>query len=431
MTRESERSRPAAGETTLPVELPAANAGLAGRHVTLCVTGSIAAYKTVLLVRELMAEGAIVDVILSQSAREFVGPATFSGLTGRPVLGELFEVGQAGELHVELGAKSDLILVVPATADVLARMAQGRASDLTSALVLCARCPVLVAPAMHPTMWTHPATERNVAQLTAYGRVTLVGPVEGPVASGEVGMGRMAEPSEIARAASTALSPATLRGVRVLVTAGPTAEDIDPVRYVGNRSSGKMGFAVAERAALRGATVTLVAGPVGLATPAGVTRVNVRSAESMRAALWDVLGPELSGTDALVMAAAVADFRPAAPSDTKLRRGDAGLTLELVQNPDILAEIGRTRQGARPLLVGFALGTESDERAVATARTKLVQKQVDLVVSNHADESIGRDDIRAMLIGARSCEIVERTSKRALADRILDVIALELSQRRG
>jgi phosphopantothenoylcysteine decarboxylase/phosphopantothenate--cysteine ligase len=431
MTVDSERSRPSAGENSLPVEIPSAVSGLAGRHVTLCVTGSVAAYKAVLLVRELMAEGAIVDVILSQSAREFVGPATFSGLTGRAVLGDLFDADQAGELHVELGAKSDLILVVPATADVLARMAQGRASDLTSALVLCARCPVLVAPAMHPTMWTHPATERNVAQLRAYGRVTLVGPVEGPVASGEVGMGRMAEPGEIARAASAALSSASLRGARVLVTAGPTAEDIDPVRYVGNRSSGKMGFAVAERAALRGATVTLIAGPVGLTTPAGVTRVDVRSAESMRAALWDALGADLAGTDALIMAAAVADFRPVAPSDSKIRRGDAGLTLELVQNPDLLAEIGQARQGARPLLVGFALGTESDERAVATARNKLMQKQVDLVVSNHADESIGRDDIRAMLVGARSCEVIERTSKRALADRILDVVALELAQRRG
>jgi phosphopantothenoylcysteine decarboxylase/phosphopantothenate--cysteine ligase len=428
---DAERPSPPASERTLPIEIPLANGGLAGRHVTLCVTGSIAAYKAVLLVRELMASGAIVDVILSPTAREFVGPATFSGLTGRPVLGDLFEADQAGELHVELGAKSDLILVVPATADVLARMAQGRASDLTSALVLCARCPVLVAPAMHPTMWTHPATERNVAQLTAYGRVTLVGPVEGPVASGEVGMGRMAEPSEIARAAASALSPATLRGVRVLVTAGPTAEDIDPVRYVGNRSSGKMGFAVAERAALRGATVTLVAGPVGLPTPAGVRRIDVRSAESMRAALWDVLGPDLSGTDVLVMAAAVADFRPAAPSDSKIRRGDAGLTLELVQNPDLLAEVGRARAGARPLLVGFALGTESDERAGAAARQKLGEKRGDLVVSNRADESIGRDDIRAMLVGARSCEVIEQSPKRAVADRILDVVARELAERRA
>lgn len=431
MTRGPDRTKaePSAPETALTFDAPELGGSLAGRHVTLCVTGSIAAYKSVLLVRELLADGAIVDVVLSQSAREFVGPATFSGLTGRPVLGDLFDSGAAGEAHVELGKTSDLVLVVPATADVIARMAQGRAADLTSALVLCARCPVLVAPAMHPSMWTHPATERNVAQLVAYGRVIFVGPVEGEVASGEVGMGRMAEPSEIAHAARAALTPETLRGVRVLVTAGPTNEAIDPVRYVGNRSSGKMGFALAERAAARGATVTLIAGPVSLPTPTNVTRIDVHTAEQMGRALWDVLGNELDGADALIMAAAVADFRPAQASETKLRRGDQGLTLELVQNPDLLAEIGHARQGSRPLLVGFALGTESDERAVATARQKLMQKRVDLVVSNHADESLGRDDIRALLVGARSCEVLERSSKGAVADRILDAVTLELAQR--
>ena len=425
------RSAPSAPETTLPGEIPSGRSGLAGRDVTLCVTGSVAAYKAVLLVRQLLGEGARVNVVLSRTAREFVGPATFAGLTGRPVLSEMFSADLTGEPHVELGQKSDLVLVVPATADVLSRMAQGRADDLTTALVLCARCPVLVAPAMHPSMWSHPATAQNVAQLVAQGRVTFVGPVEGEVASGERGMGRMAEPEESARHASALLSAASLRGVRVLVTAGPTAEDIDPVRYVGNRSSGKMGFSIAERAAMRGATVTLIAGPVGLPTPVGVTRLDVRSAESLRQALWDVLGPDLSGTDALIMAAAVADYRPAAPSSTKLRRTEQGLTLELVPNPDLLAEVGRTRKSARPVLIGFALGTESDERAVATARAKLVEKRVDLVVSNHAEESIGRDDIRAMLVGPRSCEVIERSAKRVLADRLLDLVALELSERRA
>jgi phosphopantothenoylcysteine decarboxylase/phosphopantothenate--cysteine ligase len=423
-------SDPSAPETSLPVAVPPAREGLDGRNVVVCVTGSVAAYKAAFVVRALLAEGADVNVVLSRSGEQFVGAATFSGLTGRPVLRDMFAADAAGEPHVALGEESDLVLVVPATADTLARLAQGRAEDLTSALVLCARCPVLVAPAMHPSMWHHPATQRNVQTLVADGRVGFVGPVEGEVASGAVGIGRMAEPDDIVATASAVLGTASLRGVRLLVSAGPTEEDLDPVRYIGNRSSGKMGFSIAERAALRGASVTLVAGPVGLPTPVGVKRVDVRSASEMRTALWSVLEPDLSGVDALVMAAAVADFRPAAPSESKLRRTEQGLALELVSNPDLLAEIGRARRGTRPLLIGFALGTESDERAVATARAKLMEKRVDLVVSNHADESIGKDDIRAMLVGARSCELVERAPKRVLADRILDRVS-ELAKRRA
>lgn len=422
---------PPPSETALPVTPPPDRTGLDGRSVVVCVTGSIAAYKAVLVVRHLLAEGANVTVVLSRSAEHFVGAATFSGLTGRPVLTDMFVPGGAGEPHVELGRSSDLVLVVPATADSLARFAAGRADDLTSALVLCAHCPVLVAPAMHPSMWHHPATARNVAQLAADGRVGFIGPVEGAVASGEVGMGRMAEPDAIVDAARAVLVTASLRNVRVLVTAGPTTEDIDPVRYIGNRSSGKMGFAIAERAALRGATVTLIAGPVSLPTPAGVERIDVRSAEGMRNALWEVMGQDLTSIDALIMAAAVADFRPKAPSGEKIHRTAQGLTLELVPNPDLLAEIGRARRGRRPLLVGFALGTDNDERAVATARTKLMEKRVDLVISNHADESIGRDDIRAMLVGARSCDILEQAPKRVVADRILDRVSAELSQGNG
>jgi phosphopantothenoylcysteine decarboxylase/phosphopantothenate--cysteine ligase len=268
---------------------------------------------------------------------------------------------------------------------------------------------------------------RNVQTLIADGRTVLVGPVDGSVASGDSGMGRMAEPADILAAAAAQLSGADLAGQHVVVTAGPTVEDIDPVRYLANRSSGKMGFAIAEAAARRGARVTLIAGPVPLATPVGVTRLDVRSAESLREGLWQVLGADLSGADVLVMAAAVADYRPATPSNQKLRRSGEPLTLQLVPNPDLLAEIGRARKSARPLLVGFSLGTESDERAIATARTKLVEKRVDLIVANHAEESIGRDDIRAHLVGARSCDIVERSSKRAAAERLMDLIAAELA----
>ena len=422
-------------ESTSPALPPAtsgaAPSGLRGRRVVVCVTGSIAAYKAVLVVRRLLAEGAEVEVVLTRSAESFVGAATFAGLTGRPVWTEMFAPGGAGEPHVELARQSELVLVVPATADVLARLAQGRADDLTTALALSARSPLLLAPAMHPSMWDHPATRRNVKQITADGRAAFVGPVAGEVASGDVGMGRMAEPEAIVDAARAALGSGSLSGVRLLVTAGPTSEDLDPVRYLGNRSSGKMGFAIAGRAARRGARVTLVAGPVNLPTPPGVDRIDVRSAESMRTTLWNVMGSDLAGVDALVMAAAVADFRPATPSTEKIRRTEQGLTLTLVPNPDLLAEIGRARQGTRPVLVGFALGTESDEQAIATARTKLSEKRVDLVVANHASESIGRDDIRVHLVGPESAELVERADKAVVAERLLDRLAAELSARPG
>jgi phosphopantothenoylcysteine decarboxylase/phosphopantothenate--cysteine ligase len=419
-------STPSRADSSLPPQLRAASHGLAERHVVLAVTGSIAAYKAVLLLRSLLAEGARVSVVLSRSAREFVGAATFSGLTGTPVYEDAFDSKLGGELHVTLGRDADLVLVVPATADVIARLATGRADDLVSAVALSARARVLLAPAMHPNMWSHPATVRNVQTLIADARVAFVGPVDGSVASGDRGMGRMAEPAEILAAAAAQLSGGALAGRHLVVTAGPTVEDIDPVRYIANRSSGKLGFAIAEAAARRGARVTLIAGPVALSTPPGVTRLDVRSTDSLRQALWQVLGSDLSGADVLVMAAAIADYRPAHESQEKLRRSGEPLALQLIPNPDLLAEVGRTRQSARPLLVGFSLGTEGDERAIATARNKLIEKRVDLIVANHADESIGRDDIRAHLVGARSCDLLERSSKRAAAERLLDRIAAEL-----
>jgi phosphopantothenoylcysteine decarboxylase/phosphopantothenate--cysteine ligase len=399
------------------------------KKVTLCVTGSIAAYKAAVLVRLLMKEGADVTVVMTRSAEEFVGRATFSGLTGKRVYLDMFEESVPGELHVELAKESDLVLIVPATADALSRLAAGRADDLTSALALCATCPVLVAPAMHPNMWAHPATQRSVQALVLDRRVGFVGPVTGEVASGESGLGRMAEPETILAHAIAQLSPATLRGRHIVITAGPTAEDLDPVRYLSNRSSGKMGFAIAERAAAHGARVTLITGPVSLETPASVTRVDVRSATAMRSAIWQALRPDLSGADALIMAAAVADFRPAEVHASKLKRSGENLTLELLPNPDILAEIGAARHGALPVLIGFALETDSDERVIANARAKLAQKRVDLVVANHADQSIGRDDIRALLVGVRDCQILDPMPKEDAADQILDEVRKRLRER--
>jgi len=404
---------------------------LRGKRITLGVTGSIAAYKSVLLLRELVREGAEVEVVLTTSGAKFVGAPTFAGLSGKAPHTSMFEDGAAGELHVELGRRSDLVLIAPATADVLARLAHGRADDLLSALVLCATCPVLVAPAMHPSMWAHPGTQRNVALLVADQRVGFVGPVEGEVASGDVGVGRMAEPEVIVSFAIAQLSPGTLRGRHVVVTAGPTAEDIDPVRFISNRSSGKMGFAVAERAAAQGAKVTLIAGPVALPTPAGVTRVDVRSASAMRGAIWQALKPDLGGADALIMTAAVADYRPAETHASKLKRGESAIGLELVPNTDLLAEIGAARKAQLPVLIGFALETETEERLISAARQKLAKKRVDWVVANHPDSSIGRDFIAMTLVGVRQAEPLGQIAKRDAADRILDVVARELAQRTG
>lgn len=401
-----------------------------GRHVTLCVTGSVAAYKAAVLLRLLREEGAEVDVVMTEAARQFVGEATFSGLSGRPVYTRMFDDAHGGEIHVELGKRTDLVLIVPATADTLSRLASGRADDLLTALCLCTVAPVLVAPAMHPRMWAHPATQRNVKALAADGRTGFVGPVAGAVASGDNGLGRMAEPDVIVAFAAAQLSPAPLRGRHIVITAGPTAEDIDPVRSVTNRSSGKMGFALAGRAAILGARVTLIAGPVSLPTPVGVQRVDVRAASAMQSALWQALSPDLSGADALIMAAAVADYRPAETYAGKLKRDQANLTLELVPNPDLLAEVGHARQGELPVLVGFALETDTDERVVQNARQKLMKKRVDLVVANQARESLGRDDIRALLVGATDCEVIEPTSKEAAADRILAFVAARLRERK-
>ena len=408
-----------------PLSAPAL---FAGKRVTVCVTGSVAAYKSVLLVRLLLKEGAFVEVVLSRGARKFVGAATFSGLTGRRVFTDMFDADQPGEIHVALAARSDMILVVPATADILARLSGGRADDLVTAVVLCATCPVLVAPAMHPSMWSHPATQRNVATLVSDRRIGFVGPVNGEVASGDAGLGRMAEPEHIAQTASAQFLGVSLAGKHVVISAGPTVEDLDPVRFVGNRSTGKMGFALAERAKALGAQVTLIAGPVNLPTPLGVHRVDVRSAQSMRGALWQALAPDLSAADALIMTAAVADYRPAASHATKLKRSTEPMTLDLLPNPDLLAEIGHARKEQKPVLIGFALETETDERLIQLARGKLAAKRVDLVVANHAAESLGLNETRVLLVSPTDCTPLPRLSKEQAADRILVWLSARLRE---
>ncbi len=401
---------------------------LAGRTIALAVTGSIAAYKAVEVARLCIKAGAKVLPLMTASAQRFVGAVTLAGITGEAVATEMWDPAFPGEMHVSLAARADVLVIVPATADLLARLAQGRADDLLTATALCARGPVLAAPAMHPRMWLHPATRRNVEELARQGRVTLIGPVEGPVASGDSGMGRMVDPADLVAAIVRALAGGDLAGRTLVVTAGPTHEALDPVRYLGNRSSGRMGFAIAARAAARGAKVTLIAGPVSLATPAGVARVDVESAIEMQGAIDAALGPALDHADALVMAAAVADFRAREPSATKIKKGAEAPALALTKNPDLLAAIGARRLQARPLLVGFALETGDDEVVLAYARAKLIAKKVDLVVANAAHESLGQATNRVALVRSQGAEAFQVGTKEAVADRILDAIAKSLPE---
>jgi phosphopantothenoylcysteine decarboxylase/phosphopantothenate--cysteine ligase len=393
--------------------------------VALAVTGSVAAYKAVLVARLLVGRGHRVLPMMTASATRFVGPTTLSAICGEPALQDMWDPSYPGEMHVAIADRADVLAIVPATADVLARLAHGRADDLVTATALVSRGPVVVAPAMHPRMWSHPATTRNVAQLA--GTLHFVGPVDGPVASGDSGMGRMAEPEAIALAIERVLAgrdSRDLAGKRVVVTAGPTFEPLDPVRFLGNRSSGKMGFAVAARAKARGADVVLVAGPVALPTPPGVDRRDVETADQMRAALDNALGPDLSGADALVMAAAVADFRPAVTSTTKIKKaGGEPAPVALTKNPDLIGELGARRTGRRPVLVAFALETGNDDDVLRYAKKKLTEKKVDLVVANHAGESLGKDDNRVALVDADTPPRFEPGSKDEIADRILDRVA--------
>ncbi|MBO6937587.1 MAG: bifunctional phosphopantothenoylcysteine decarboxylase/phosphopantothenate--cysteine ligase CoaBC [Deltaproteobacteria bacterium] len=386
-------------------------------NVVLAVGGGIAAYKSAIVVRELQRGGAKVRVVMTKAAQRFIGSATFAGLTGEKVVTSLWE--HPGEIHVELGNWADAIVVAPATMDLLAKAAAGLGDDPVLATLSCAKGQVFFAPAMHWRMWERPSTQRSVATLTADG-ATMIGPDSGPLASGESGLGRMSEPEAIAAAVLAAGRGADLKGATVLVSAGPTHEDLDPVRFLGNRSTGRMGFAVAAVAASRGAKAILVAGPSALPTPPGVERVDVRSARDMEAAIR----AHLASADAVVMAAAVADYRPADTADEKIKKSEGGKSLALVRNPDILAGLGAGREGDRPVLVGFALETSD---APAKARAKLERKKVDLVVANLAKHGFGGEENEVTLVDAEGDETLPRSSKRAIAHAICDRIAARLA----
>lgn len=381
--------------------------------VLVGVCGSIAAYKSVTVVRELQRRGRAVQVVMTPSAAEFVGKATFEGLTRRPVYSSMW--AEPDELHVRLARQASEFVVVAATADFLARLATGRASDLLTATALCYPGTLTIAPAMHPNMWAHPAVVRNVAQLVADG-VKFLGPVEGPVASGDVGMGRLLEPERIADALC---APRDLAGRRFVITAGPTVEDLDPVRFLSNRSTGRMGYAIAERALARGASVELVSGPVHLKPPDGARVHPVRSALDLLHVCRDLLRAEV---DCLVMSAAVGDYRAREVSPTKLKRSD-GLSLDLVENPDVIATLASERGGVSPMMVAFALETGDDASIIERAREKLVRKAVDLVVANRADEALGKDTNRVHFVHAFGHSSHPNRDKSDVADHILDFVA--------
>ncbi|MGH2679842.1 MAG: bifunctional phosphopantothenoylcysteine decarboxylase/phosphopantothenate--cysteine ligase CoaBC [Actinomycetota bacterium] len=384
----------------------------------LGVSGGIAAYKSALVARLLTVAGADVRVVLTEAATRFVGADTFAALTGAPAYTSLWE--RPGEvLHVRLAREADASVVAPATANILAKLALGHADDLLSATLLEFTGPLVIAPAMHSGMWEHPATQVNVETLRSRDAV-IVGPATGRLAHGDEGIGRLAEPEDVVAAVRGVLTPQDLTGRRFLITSGPTHEPIDPVRFVGNRSTGKMGAALAAAAASRGATVTVVLGP-GALVPAGVEVVAVQTAEEMR----DVVLARYDDVDAVVMAAAVADFRPKAVAGQKLKKDTGVPELLLEPTPDILTELGERR--GRQVLVGFAAETEDLERA---GRAKLVSKHVDLLVVNRVGREgtgFGAETNEAMLLAASGDDVMlRRWTKPDLAAAVVERVAVLL-----
>lgn len=355
---------------------------LKNKNIILGITGSIAACKAAELTRLLIKEGAKVRVVMTEAAQAFITPLTFQALSGEPVRSELFDPAHEAAMgHIELARWADLILVAPATANLLAKLAQGRADDLLSTLCLATEATIAVAPAMNQQMWQSDATRDNLKRLLSHD-ILVLGPASGDQACGETGPGRMLEPGEILAQIKHEFAPGLLAGKRVLITAGPTREPIDPVRYLSNRSSGKMGFAIAMAARQAGARVTLIAGPVSLCIGKTVKRINVETAENMHT---NVMG-NIDSCDIFIAAAAVSDYRPETMEDQKIKKDADRLTLMMVRNPDILGDVAKLP--ARPFCVGFAAETHDLERY---ARQKLVRKNLDMIVANPVDNGRGFD----------------------------------------
>jgi phosphopantothenoylcysteine decarboxylase/phosphopantothenate--cysteine ligase len=395
------------------------------KRVLLIIGGGIAAYKSLELIRRLKDAGADVRVVMTEAAQRFVTPLAAQALAGGRVFTDLFDTDQEFDVgHIRLARDCDLIVVAPATADLMAKAAHGLVDDLASAVLLAADRPVLMAPAMNPLMWSNPATRRNAATLLADG-VRLVGPNAGEMAErGEAGVGRMAEPEEIRDLALVLLGDGSLKGKRAVVTAGPTLEALDPVRFLSNRSSGKQGYAIAQALAQLGADVTLISGPTGLAAPAGVKRVDVESAREMLAAAQAALP-----ADVAVMVAAVADWRPAKTAEEKIKKGKVAVAaIALAENPDILAKLSKPGRKRPKLVIGFAAETENLE---ANARAKIAKKGCDWIVANDVSGDVmGGAENQVMLISKTGAESWPRMPKDAVARKLAHAIAAAFAPKR-
>ena len=391
------------------------------RRILLAISGGIAAYKGAELVRLLKKQGAIVKVILSRGATEFITPLTMQALSGEPTHTELLdETAEAGMGHIELARWADLMIIAPATADVIARLAQGRADDLLTTVALATPAPVAVAPAMNQQMWAHAATQDNIQQLVSRS-IQLIGPDAGEQACGDVGPGRLLEPDSIIIALNTRYETRLLEGKRVVITAGPTREAIDPVRYLSNHSSGKMGYALASACAAAGANVALISGPVTLEAPDRVALHSVTSAEEM----CEVALALAQGADIFIGAAAVADYRPAVVANEKLKKHGDGLELRLIENPDIIARVAQS-PGRPTLLAGFAAETHD---LLEHAREKRIRKGLDMIIANDVmapETTFGSDQNAVYLITDSGEAPLALASKRVIAEQIVAALAAQL-----
>lgn len=395
-----------------------ASLSLTNKHILLGVTGGIAAYKSADLVRRLQDAGAEVQVVMTPAAQEFITPLTMQALSGNPVHTELLDpAAEAGMGHIQLARWADLVLVAPATADFMARLTQGMGNDLLTSICLATAAPIAIAPAMNQGMWHNASTQANL-QLLAQRKIHIFGPADGGQACGDVGPGRMLEPLQLVDAAASVFQVGILAGKKVVITAGPTREAIDPVRYISNHSSGKMGYALAEAAAEAGAKTILISGPTNLPPPPRVTRVDIVSAEDMLVASLE----HASGCDLFIAAAAVADYRPRQIASQKLKKGDGDtLTLELTKNPDIVATIAALTD--KPFTVGFAA---ESEQLLEHARAKLERKGLDLVIANNiTTPGIGfnSDDNAVTLINRSGIREISQRSKTQLARELIALLA--------
>lgn len=390
------------------------------KQILLGITGSVAAYKSADLVRKLREKGASVRVVMTENAARFITPLTMQAVSGFPVHDTLFDLhAEAAMGHIELARWADLVLIAPASADFIARLAEGRADDLLTTLCSATKAPIAVAPAMNQGMWKHTLTAANIATLQNHG-IIILGPTEGSQACGDVGPGRMIEPIDIIASINLLLAKGELAGKKVLLTAGPTYEAIDPVRFITNGSSGKMGYALAASALSAGASVTLITGPVALTPPTRAAVIKVTSAAEMYNAVME----QIAYHDIFLSVSAVSDFRPNTPATQKIPKEDASLTLQLERTTDIIASVGALKN--KPFLVGFAAETDN---MIEHAKAKLQRKNMDMIIANDARSAIGHDENEVTVLTANQQITLPRTTKTKLAHELIAIIAKEINSR--